>query len=100
MIDEAGSMIESAGHEVDIIVDYREATRQVPTKYLPAISRFRQLGNKNRSRTVVVNAPHFIKSMLGIAQEFAPAAFSNLFYAKTIEEAYSILGHDPAAAQK
>ncbi len=91
MIDDGLSMLNQVVHKVDVIVDFHQASRQVPINYLPAVKRMSKIGLINRGTMVVIGAPYFIKALTGIAQEFAPVAYSNLYFAPELDAALKII---------
>jgi len=91
VIDEGIRMISTVSHKVDVIIDFQQAKAQIPTQYLPVIMRMRQIGLMNRGRMVVVGAPYFIQSLIKFAQEFAPVAYANLYFAADLKAAEAML---------
>ena len=91
MIDEGVQMLTSVSHIVDVIIDFHEATTQIPTQYLPAVWRINEIGRLNRGKMVIVGAPFFIRSLTKFAQEIAADAYSNLYFAPDMKDAQVIL---------
>ncbi len=91
MIDEGVRLLKTVPYTVDVIVDYHEAAMQIPTQYLQAVRRIKEIGLLNRGTMVIVGAPYFIRTLTKFAQEIAPVAYSNLYFVPNVNAAYNLL---------
>src|ERR1043165_51862 len=90
-INDAYRMVNTVNHPVDIIVDMTKATF-IGTRFLSAQGNSEAKVQDNQRRAVLVGAPAFIRALVSIGKKVAPKTTKNIHFAKTTEEALSLIG--------
>ncbi|MEZ4672156.1 MAG: hypothetical protein R3E39_29975 [Anaerolineae bacterium] len=89
-IDEANQFASEVEHDVDIIVDMREAMF-VGTSFLTARGAAETKYLKNQRLAVLVGASAFIRMLVSIGKKIAPKTTRNIHFVETIDEALHLI---------
>ena len=89
-VNDSYPLVSSVTHTVDIIVDMTQA-RFVGASFLSARNNSETKAQDNQRMAILVGAPGFIKALVNIGKTIAPKTTKNIRFAKTVEEAHSLI---------